>query len=342
MGGLDALLVHEAGDFHRAVVGDVGDEVFVGDVSVDNDGLAGLHSVDDVGAILDAFANGDGLIVFEHSLFGVFPSGDDGFAAADVFVERDSVIGDDLVAVVNEVGAVFGEVFAGLGDEVAEAAHHLEADFIGCEDLGVFEGFEEEGVGVLAAVFELQEEGDVVYASDFVADVFIGEADVARELAGGALDAVAKADGGDLANAVDGHHVHGHGVGVIEVEWAIGAEVAEHVADFYEFGHGAEGAEDAADAEGIGNGLAEAVFLGDFEVGDGARLVTADLDHGDHVAGACAGFLEVHGGLDFRGGLELGDYLVGQDFGDFEAGGVDVHQADGGADEGRVLQDVAD
>ena len=49
---------------------------------------------------------------------------------------------------------------------------------------------------------------------------------------------------------------------------------------------GAQAAHDAADAERVGDRLAQAEPLRHLEVGHGARLVAADLDHVDRVVGA--------------------------------------------------------
>ena len=51
--------------------------------------------------------------------------------------------------------------------------------------------------------------------------------------------------------------------------------------------HGAEAAHDAADAERVGDGLAQAVLLRHFEIGDRAGLVAADLEGDDDEVGAC-------------------------------------------------------
>jgi hypothetical protein len=63
---------------------------------------------------------------------------------------------------------------------------------------------------------------------------------------------------------------------------------------------GAQGAHDAADAQRIGDGLAQAVLLGDLEVDHRAGLVPANLEHADGVIGAIQGGAPVEGGLDAR------------------------------------------
>ena len=62
----------------------------------------------------------------------------------------------------------------------------------------------------------------------------------------------------------------------------------------------AQAAHDPADAERVGDRLAQAVLLRHLEVGDGARLVAADLDHVDRVVGAVERGAPVGGGGDLR------------------------------------------
>ena len=50
--------------------------------------------------------------------------------------------------------------------------------------------------------------------------------------------------------------------------------------------HRAEAAHDAADAERVGDGLAQAELLRHLEIGDGRRLVAADLEGDDDEIGA--------------------------------------------------------
>ena len=52
-------------------------------------------------------------------------------AAARILIQRDEVFVDEFgISRLDPVGGVFGVVFAGFGDVIAEAVHHFEADQI--------------------------------------------------------------------------------------------------------------------------------------------------------------------------------------------------------------------
>ncbi len=189
---------------------------------------------------------------------------------------------------------------------------------------------------------EAQVEGHVVDPGADVVDLVDGHVDVAGKLLRRPLDAVAEADGLDGRRAEHRPAVHRHRVDVVEegdVGIADGFHIAAHI---QHHGDGAQRAHDAADAERVGDGLAQAVFLGDFEVGDGARLVPADLEHADGVVRAVEGCAPVEGGFDGGVGVQRFRDFVRDDLGRAQAFRVDVVQADGGVAEFGEAEDVAD
>ena len=106
--------------------------------------------------------------------------------------------------------------------------------------------------------------------------------------------------------------------------------------------HGAQAAHDAADAERVGDGLAQAVFLRHFEIGDGAGLVAADLESNDDEIGAFQRLALVGIGLNPWPWHQASCKLAGDDLGFSQAFRIDVHQGDRRAGQRGALQDVAD
>ena len=126
---------------------------------------------------------------------------------------------------------------------------------------------------------------------------------------------------------------HRHRVDVVE-EPRVGADGLHVVGEVEADGDGPQGAEDAADAQRVGDGLAQAVLLGDLEVDDRARVVAADLDGVDDVVGPAEGGLA---GLHAAVGGDLRAAAVDVLVEDVEhllrfpqAGAVDVVQRDVG------------
>ncbi|ESZ17651.1 hypothetical protein X735_06255 [Mesorhizobium sp. L2C085B000] len=107
--------------------------------------------------------------------------------------------------------------------------------------------------------------------------------------------------------------------------WADGQHV---LADLPQMRHGPEAAHDAADAERVGNGLAQAVFLRHLEIGDGAGLVTADLEGDDDEVGTGERLALVGIGLGLRLHAQRRDQLVDDDGALFQPLRIDVHQRD--------------
>ena len=346
LGGLDAVLVHQAGHLHAAALRQVINQAVVGHVAVNHLRLAGLEGVDDERAILVAALGDDLQLAALERRRGGLPLGNLVFAAQRVFIQRQPVLLHQVGPVaLDEPGRVLAEVLARLGDEVAGAAQQVVAHVVGqvavAGAVGLGRGhLPDERVQVLPVALKAQVEGHVVDAGAQVVDVTDGHADVARQGFGRALHAVAQAHGLDGAGARDGPAVHGHGVHVLE-EGHIRADLFHIAAHSQHHRDGAQRAHDAADAEGVGDGLAQPVLLGDFKVDDGARPVAAHLEHADRVVGAVQRGPPVQRGL--QGGLDaevVGD-LVRHDLRRAQPHRVDIHQADGGIGERRIAQDVA-
>ena len=129
----------------------------------------------------DLFFAGDASLFFR--LFQQLPADDAGFAAFDIFVERDVEFFDQRrITVFDEPGHVFAKVLAGFGHVVSEPPQHLVADAVGRRDAPVFIDLVQKRIQILAAIaiFELEVKGHVIDAGDQIIDVFVGNADVAR------------------------------------------------------------------------------------------------------------------------------------------------------------------
>lgn len=156
--------------------------------------------------------------------------------------------------------------------------------------------------------------------------------DAVGDLPVGALDAVAEAEGGDVAVLVAGPGIHGHGVGVIEEEGVGLGEAADVLADSQQFRDCALGIHDAACTEGIADALVDAVFEGDIDIG--LECFESSLPDGaDHVIGVCDGFLAVEGCGDFGGEFVGGDVASAEGGDGFEVWPGDVGEGEGGVGE---------
>ena len=104
---------------------------------------------------------------------------------------------------------------------------------------------------------------------------------------------------------------------------------------------GAQRAHDAADPQRVGDGLLEAEFLRNLEVGYGRRPVAADLDRVDHVARAFEGTFAVDTGGDLWCGADgCGDAACNH-FGQFQPLFIDVVQRDFAVGEFGIGKNVA-
>ena len=352
-GRLDAAFVHQARDFNTAALREVVNQAAVGDVAIDDAGLAGFERVDDEGTVFMAAFVSDFEFAPLEGGFSIFPLCDLMFTALDILVQWNPVLLDQVEAVAfDEPGGVFAEVFTGFGDEVPRPAEDVVADVVGDVTVAVLVGpgfgdLTEAGVQVFAIPLKFQVKRHVVDARADVVDFVVGDVHVFGEHFCGALDAVAQANGLDVAGACrargagDGPAVHRHRVDVLE-KGHVRADFFHVVADVEEDGDGAKGAHDATDAERVGDGLAEAVFFGNLEVNDRAGFVAPDLEHADGVVRSVEGAAAVEGGLDFGLRAEKFSDFVGDDLRSAEAFGVNVHQADGRVGEFREREDVAE
>jgi len=345
-GRLQAVSVHQAGYFHAALARQVVDQAVVHDVAVDDARLAGFHAVDDVGAVLVGSLDVQRLLAILQRGAQPFPAGDLRLAAGEVFVQGDVELLDQIGAVaLDEPGRVLAEVLAGFGDEVAQPPEHLIAHPVPGRDAIFLDDLAEARVEVFdravgQAALEAQVEGHVVDAGADVVDLLQRHADVAGELLGGSLDAVAQPDRLDRRGAVDRPAQDGHRVDVVQVK-DVRAQLLHVAAHFQEDRDGAQAAHDPADAQRVGDGLAQAVFLGHFEVNDRAGPVAADLEHADDVVGAVQGAAAIRGGLDRGGRVEGFRHLVPDDLRRMQAVRVNVEQGNGRLRQLREAQDVA-
>ena len=124
---------------------------------------------------------------------------------------------------------------------------------------------------------------------------------------------------------------HGHGVGVVQ-EQGVGADRFHVFGKIPQHGDGAQRTHDAADSQGVADGLAQTVFLGNLEIRHRAGLVQAHLDGVHHEVGAPEGLPAV---LHAQISLDDGAVLVGifvdcaeDDLRFLQALGVDVIQCD--------------
>ena len=98
-----------------------------------------------------------------------------------------------------EVGDVLGEVAATLGDECAEVQHHFEAHGIFLVQFGVGgDTFAQAGIHIFAVVSQSGEPGIVIDTSAAPLQLFIRNIQIARQLTGRSLDAVAQPDGAHM------------------------------------------------------------------------------------------------------------------------------------------------
>lgn len=341
-GRLQTAFVDEHGDFDTAAFGQVVNQTAVGDVAIDHAGLACFHAVDDKRAVFVAAVDFERQVVGDEVFTQLMPTGDLVFAAADVLVDGDVEFFDEIWSIaLDEPWGVFGEVLGGFGDEIPEAF----VDFVAYEvPIGralfvedLFDGW----VEVLTVLLELEVEGHVVDAGGDVVDVVDVDADIVGELLGGPLDRVTQTDRLDGGGAGHRPAVHRHRIDIVE-EGNVAGDFFHVTAHIEHDGDGAQATHDTADAQGVGNGLAQAVFFGDVEVDQRRGLVATDLKHGDGVVGVFEGLFAVGGGDDLGFGTECLGNLVGDDFRGFEALGVDVKEPNLAIGEFGERKDVAE
>jgi hypothetical protein len=174
-------------------------------------------------------------------------------------------------------------------------------------------------IDVAAVVRELEVERQVVDAGAAILERV--DAEVGREVTGGALHRLAEADGADRAGPCDGPAGHRHRVHVLE-QHRVGADVLHVAAHVEQQGNRAQAAHDPADPERVADRLAQAEALRHVEVDDGGRFVAADLEHRQDVVGA----VECYSAIERR--LDRDAAIRRHALGCAQPVGFDVHQRD--------------
>jgi hypothetical protein len=188
---------------------------------------------------------------------------------------------------------------------------------------------------------ELQKERHMVDASGAVADLVAGNIEIMRQLHRRALHGMAQADLSD--GGISGRYRPGvdrHRVDILQQD-RVRADLHHVGADTPQMRRGAQAAHDAADAQRVGDRLAQAVALGQFEIGDGAGLVAADLKGDDDEIRAAQRAALFRCGFDARLDAERRDHLAGDDSAFLQPQRIDVHQRDRRARQSGALQYVA-
>ena len=350
-GGQDAATVDQTGNLNTGLLGEVGDEVAgIQHVTADLVGRSGNHGLHDAGAVLAGAGMGLHSAVLDLGVF-LLPCGDLIDTAAGILVEGNIVALDEAGEVLlDEPRIVLGVMLAGLGAVVAETVAVEEAYLIG-KVTGVGQLFLHTaahlGVDVHAVLVpQVKEPRHVINTRDgllMTLDVLV-HAHLAEDGLGADLHRVAETHSLVEDEALHIARKHGHGVGVIE-EPGVGADLVHIVAEGLHNGNGTEGAHDAADAEGIGDGLTEAVLLGDLKIDNGAGIVAADLNGVDHELGTAEGLLAV---LDAEMGGNLSvaaygiDHAVQDALALLQTLGVDVVESKLGITKSLGAEAVAD
>ena len=102
-----------------------------------------------------------------------------------------------------------------------------------------------------------------------------------EKILGADLNAVAQAHGLNTGIAQHEACKNGHGIGVVQ-EKGIGADLLHIPGKGLHYRDGPQAPHNTADPQGVGNGLPQAVFLGNLKVNHGTRIVAAHLDGIDH------------------------------------------------------------
>src|SRR5215208_585927 len=174
--GTQTGVVNQDRHFDTATFGEVRNEAGVPDVAVDGPRLAGDKRMHDERAVLDAAPQRE-VLSSEQFATGLGVLNKVLLTAPEVLVHRDIVEFDEPV-IFEEVRYVLGVVLARLGDEVAEAAHQLEAYLVFSVHVRVLHCREQSRIGVLALHFEAGHPGDVVDAGALVEKLLMLDADV--------------------------------------------------------------------------------------------------------------------------------------------------------------------
>lgn len=339
--GVETRAIHHHRHLDAAVGVEIGDQPGVLDVAINHSRGVGHFAVDDQRSILARSLDFQGFAA--EQLFPlVVPAGDLVFAPPDIFVQWDVELVDQIGAIsADEVGAIFAEVLARFGDEIPEAEQHLVPNSVPIGGLAAGRDLPEPWVEILALVLKLQIESDMVDPGAEIVDLLGRDAQITAQLVGGSLDAMAKPHVADRGGRVHRPTQHGHRVGVVEHQ-GVGAIDLHVGADIKEHRNGPESPEDPPDPEGVGDRLAQPVFLRDFKVDHGARLVTGDLDHVDHVIGFVEGLNSVCGRRDLGLHAESVGHPAGDEFTILQSPLIDIHQGQMSVSKFGKAEDIPD
>ena len=275
---LHTVTIDEAGDFDNGFGRQVFDETVVQDVTGDR-----IRIVCDDG-FHDAAAEFVGLLVRQDRIFtDVFvllvPVGDDGAATVRRRIQRDVVFIDEFrIVAFDPIGHVFGGMFGGFRDVIAEFAHDFKAHHVGA--FFRFWGFaprvkllESEffdfWIDVLSVVNQFQKPCLMVDARDACLEfrhvVVFFNAERLEKAADAGLDGMAEADRLDGRVAQQQSRQCAHGIRIIQKP-RIRTDF-RHV--FREMEHvfaRTEGAEETTNAKRVRDGLTETVFRRNREI----------------------------------------------------------------------------
>ena len=333
--GRDPSGSHRGRYFDRAARGQVVDQALVRHVDVHGAFGACRDAVDDLRRVFVAAGNFQWVFgVFEASS-KLFPLGDLFLATPHVFAHRNLESLDEVrPAVLQEEGRVFGEVLAGLRDEVAETPQHFVADSITQSPLTTpgrvfrlpMKGSQPR-VQVFPVVLQPQEEAHVIDACSFVVQFGDADAQVGGEVLRCDRHAVTEPVRLDISHRRQAPHVDRHRICVVE-QPCLGAELADGSGDFQQRRHRPKPAHDSADSDGVCDRLLEAVSLGDLEVQDCCRFKTADLEHRDDEIGTFDGTSEIRRCHDLGARTSRLDQPMADDLRSAQSIGIDVVESD--------------
>ena len=256
-------------------------------------------------------------------------------AAGGVFVQRDRELLDQVVSsVLDEPRDIFGQMLRAFGTEIAQMIHHLVTHLVGATRhqqrrfgqavAGI--ALPQSRVEVAALMFEFQEEGDMVDACHLVAELVLGQVQIMGQFLNRVLHRMAEAhlfQGRETLGQRPG--VDRHRVDILQ-QGGVGADLHHVLRHIPKHRHRAQAAHDAANAQRVGDGLAQAVLFGDFEIGHRTGFIAADLKGGDNEIRALQRHAAVGVGRDGCSGPDRADHGAGHRLAFGQTHRVDIHQ----------------
>src|SRR5919201_1158486 len=215
---------------------------------------------------------------------------------------------------------------ARLGHEGAEVEHHLESDWVLLVDPRITSSLTQRRVQVRAVALEPREPGIVVDARAIPGHLLVRDVEVAGELSGRSLHAVAQADDGEVRASQRGKGQDRHRVRVVEDD-RLRRDALDVADDVEPRRAGAQGLEDSSWADGVADALVDAVAQRDVVV-EAHVPEPGDLDRVYDVVGPFENVQTVGRGFAPPAlSLQL-DQTLGDAPGQLEAGGVDVDEGE--------------